>query len=375
MMDRKILTTILLSMLVFGTIDLTAQEWDWRKRSGRDVNKATGAAWVTVTNNPGFGSRMDHSAVPFGERMYVMGGISQRDFLNDVWVSRDGRHWSLLKPDAPWASRCNHQSVVFNDRMWVIGGYNGTLLNDVWSSPDGVNWDLETDDPGWSARTHFQAIVFNDHIYLTGGQGSWERLNDVWRSADGANWELVTESAPWRERSHHNMVVHDDKLYLMAGCYFDFEAPRKPLPGRDHFPGHYIYLNDIWVTGDGEEWEMLHAYAPFEPRVEAAVVSLYDHIYLIGGDVNMAGTELERSAWVSEDGWEWNYFRLASTRYRRDRVYKAPVFVHNHSIWIIGGANKDGFQNRVIKSLGRPPVAGTDFERPPAHRKNYEDFR
>jgi hypothetical protein len=76
---------------------------------------------------------------------------------NDVWSSKDGAEWSLVKPNtfkdasfdraSDWEGRHTAGYVVYKDKMWVIGGQNlpqfgggdeDYFYQDAWTSTDGV---------------------------------------------------------------------------------------------------------------------------------------------------------------------------------------------------------------------------------------------
>jgi N-acetylneuraminic acid mutarotase len=68
--------------------------------------------------------RSHHSAVLFGERMYVFGGRGAWDEkLNDVWMYVfEHETWEHGEPTNPPAARSHHTASIHGDLMYVFGG-------------------------------------------------------------------------------------------------------------------------------------------------------------------------------------------------------------------------------------------------------------
>ncbi|RLN93862.1 hypothetical protein BBJ28_00002393 [Nothophytophthora sp. Chile5] len=149
---------------------------------------------------------------PSGEEFACGGGY--RAYLNDVWTSVDGQHWTLLKLHAAFSPRGEHSLVVFKSQLYVLGGRSGSsetvestgeaateLLNDVWSSPDGSTWALVTSGAPWSPRAKHVTLMLpgapdqtsgddpDDQLLLIFGEDVERTLGDVWVWKGGdANW-------------------------------------------------------------------------------------------------------------------------------------------------------------------------------------------
>jgi Kelch motif protein len=145
-----------------------------------------GKQWEQVTARAGWSPRAYHQAVVLDGKMWVMGGgnyVPKHHALNDVWCSEDGVTWTQVTEAAPWGPRLWFSSVVYRDRMWVLGGWSQKTDNygDVWHSADGKNWTQFQSDVVWRPRHEHSAFVFQDKIWVAGGHA---------RPLDSEVWSL-----------------------------------------------------------------------------------------------------------------------------------------------------------------------------------------
>lgn len=312
--------------------------------------------WRVIKEPLPFEPRIFHGTVVHNDRLWVIGGNAKEGWLNDVWSSPDGVEWTEVTAAAPWTPRSQHQCVVYDGRIWVIGGYDGALLNDVWSSTDGKDWQPVTDHAPWSPRTDFRAEVFDGRLIVLGGQEDWRRLSDVWASTDGRDWQCLTPAAPWPGRSRFASVVHDGRLFVGMGSTFSYD---KWITKNKK--GYYEYLGDLWVSDNGADWTKLQDKGPYGARVDAAMVSLGDYIFLMRSGDNFLSQHVSRSLWFSRDGLDWNPLQRPSQGWRDEdiRVYYQPVAFHD-KVWMIGGgaqafAYLTFFNNiRALEGAARP---------------------
>ena len=101
--------------------------------------------WDNQTLTTAFSTRLGHAGVVFKNKMWILGGRSENNFLNDVYSSSDGTNWTQESSSTSWSGRYGHSAVVYSDKIWIIGGDNGTSgnLNEVWNSSDGINWNQQ----------------------------------------------------------------------------------------------------------------------------------------------------------------------------------------------------------------------------------------
>lgn len=267
----------------------------------------------------------------------------------------DGKHpkkrakhfeWRETNPHAAWSPRAGLQVVELRNRLYLMGGRTpvnpavipipgaSILWSDVWTSDDnGTSWEplLETDAPEhWPPRAYFQAVTMKGAMYVLGGQDfnlipnpacdflppgvpcdpplvpASQFFNDVWCSRDGFTWHLQTESAPWEGRAGLSAVVFRNEIYVMAGSYNDDPAIIGGPPTR-------VYLNDVWKSADGINWELVTEQAPWAPRAGAVAVTKGRYMYLVGGEDGFLcdPAQPERcppyynDVWRTSDGAHW----------------------------------------------------------------------
>lgn len=193
------------------------------------------------------------------------------DFFNDVWRSRDGEQWTQMTANAGWEERAGLSAVVFRGQIYVLGGSQNDddaiggpggppriYFNDVWRSREGRHWELVTDDAPWSPRAGAVAVVKGGYLYLLGGEEGFicdplpfcepPYFNDVWRTRDGEDWELVTDSAGWSPRPGHQCAVVLDRIVCFGGFGLS-DDPFNPFA-----PGNPL---DVWVSRTGADWEQV----------------------------------------------------------------------------------------------------------------------
>ncbi|MCH9692075.1 MAG: hypothetical protein K0U59_08465 [Gammaproteobacteria bacterium] len=197
--------------------------------------------------------------------------ILASNFFNDVWRSVDGEYWEQMTDDAKWSPRAGLSSVVHRDWIYVMGGSINDdsvitgpggppriYYNDVYRSRDGKHWEAVISNAPWAPRAGAAVISKGQFIYLLGGEGGFAcndatprcppYFNDVWRSPDGLSWQLVTEAAGWSPRPGHQC----EKLLDEMICFGGFGLSEDPTdPFKPSNP------TDIWVSSDGEKWREL----------------------------------------------------------------------------------------------------------------------
>jgi hypothetical protein len=119
--------------------------------------------------------------------------------VNDVWVSDNGGSWRLIAENAGFTPRQYTNAAVLDERLWVVGGgddiiWRGernshpTALNDIWISSDGKNWTLITNDAEFPPRYLYGLAAFQDGLWVIGGAGENTNgsslKNDVWYMRD-----------------------------------------------------------------------------------------------------------------------------------------------------------------------------------------------
>lgn len=175
--------------------------------------------------------------------------------------------------------------------------------------------------------------------------------NDVWKSANGENWteiQTITDipvnsTANWVARMHHKCVVANhggqDYIYMVGGNTMIDE-------GEGRYA--YKYLDDVWRTTDGINWQKVDA-TDYGIRSEHAMTVDSDGtLYIQGGQHGVIFEAADSSnnnpvrnydnVWKSTDGETWipiSGSNIASTNFF-GRVAHEMIF-YNDKIWALPG--------------------------------------
>lgn len=148
---------------------------------------SNGVSWTAATTSAGFGAREGQGGLVYNGLMWVIGGTTG-SYQNDVWSSPDGANWtkvlaySASGSVSQFSPRVYFASAVYDNLMWVAGGYStGGYLDDVWYSSDGAHWTQATAHAVFPGRDNFSALAFNNELMILGG---WDptNFNDVWET-------------------------------------------------------------------------------------------------------------------------------------------------------------------------------------------------
>jgi len=153
------------------------------------------AVWSTVgsTNPPP--ARQAHSAVIYSDAMYVFGGERSAYEYGDLWkytFATDG--WEFIPTVNSSASlgRHDHSAVVYGDAMYVYGGRSPMPLNDLWMySFTSGTWTELPNSPGMAPRFGHTAAVSGGKMYVYGGyvhSGEGALTDEIW------SWEFETHT-------------------------------------------------------------------------------------------------------------------------------------------------------------------------------------
>ena len=232
--------------------------------------------------------------------------IPASTFFDEVWSSKDGTTWAAETLDAPWPGRAGLSAVVHKGAIYVLGGSQGDdvstggggriLFDDVWMSRDGRHWEeVVTKGPKWAPRAGAAVVSKDGYIYVLGGERGFScgfdpsspcqpatntlYFNDVWRSPDGVTWEEVTASAGWSPRPGHQCVVVLDQIICFGGYG---EVPGVPPIAANPM--------DIWVSKDGAAWTELMppASPPWNAGSPADIKYDFDAVVISGGRRGLA---------------------------------------------------------------------------------------
>ena len=257
-----------------------------------------GVSWSEVTASAPWPARDHHEVVVHDGKLWLMGGEipASRDYYNDVWYSDDGVTWHLATDAAPWKGRAGHGVLSFAGKIWVMGGRcfpfflsADPYLNDVWSSEDGIHWTEASPQGMPHTRAYHAAAVFADRMWIFGGIGSenytvdgytnWQSVKrgDIWCSTDGIAWTEISDLAPWGYRTQASAVAANGALWIISGGN---------LQGYPEAKSSSLY-DDIWSSVDGMHWELALAPTPWAATLLEDALILNQRLWVMGGDAEL----------------------------------------------------------------------------------------
>ena len=232
----------------------------WNKRAG--LSAVVLGKWIYIMG----GSVNDDSAI-------IGPGGPARIYFNDVYKSKNGKKWIRVTEHAPWAPRAGAVVVKRGRYMYLLGGEDGFVcndqtprcppyFNDVWRSKDGKHWTQVTAAAGWSPRPGHQCeVLFNTFVCFGGFGLSTDPMEpfkpsnptDVWVSRDAAHWREVhgTGAPPWNASGPED-IKYDFAafpVYWVNGKFqpsiFTFGGDMETFSPFD--PGAFMKVaNDVW---------------------------------------------------------------------------------------------------------------------------------
>jgi len=154
--------------------------------------------------------RKDHTAVVFGDYMYVFGGDARSTTLNDFYcinLKGDVHEWKRIMtagPNPP--ARAGHSAVVLGNSMYIFGGHDS---HSSYSPFQGLQCQCSYEDE-WRACP----------ACMGGGELESKVYDDL--------WEFSYETWTWRNepkttgqwptpRSSHISVGNNNVLYIISG--------------------------------------------------------------------------------------------------------------------------------------------------------------
>lgn len=312
--------------------------------------------WVKVTCNADFTPRDGAGALVYKDSMWLIGGWNPFDKIffplicnNEVWNSKDGRKWNLVKQNSfidnsfnlsnDWEGRHTAGYVIFKNKMWIVGGdaNQGHYQNDIWNSENGRTWNLITDSVPWGPRVLHYTVVFRDKIWVMGGQTLPQKAyaeekfySDVWNTKDGINWKKVEASKnKWLPRGMiGGSAVFKDRIWILGGGTYN--TPNK---------SDRILYNDVWSSKDGSNWKCHTPFANWDAR-EYHDVAVWDNkLWILEGSSCGQIREIwnRNDVWFSEKGDKWT--ELPNTPWKPRHA--SSLFVHNNCLFVVAGNNME----------------------------------
>lgn len=140
------------------------------------------------------------------------------------------------------------------------------------------------------------------------------------------SWEEIKPTAIWERRDAQAGVVFQDKIWILGGLG---GTNTKTTDSYSSFP-HY---KDVWVTEDGENWELITNNAPWGARYDLAAEVFNDKLFVTGGVVPGEWKGM-KDVWFSNDGINWE---LANKESPWPGRHGLCLTSYNNYLWVIGG--------------------------------------
>jgi hypothetical protein len=278
-----------------------------------------------------FSARKYHRAIVFNNKIWVIGGRTgsgdNESYLNDVWSSSDGSLWTEVLNDAEFSGRENHGLSVLDNKLILTGGWNENdkALQDVWETEDGESFTQLIEQAPFPPRDSHQMVNVNETLYLMTGwteENGCNSYNDVWRTQNGTDWTKVTESTAFSKRCASAATAFNDTIYLTGG-----------MEGADT---SRRYLNDVWSSTDGENFNALTGSAQFDARFKHQLTVFKETLYLSGGFSGNNEKSYYNDIWKSADGVQWELVTEAPSFSARAGH---QMLTKGEWLYIIGGYN------------------------------------
>ncbi|KAL0586693.1 hypothetical protein ABG067_003681 [Albugo candida] len=234
--------------------------------------------------------------------------------------------------DIMFSPRRNFAAVVFKDELFILGGRArdhrplpqdqlrggvrtlrsdrhrwreyAVLKNDVWKSKDnGVTWKLVT--PGCKAPQANLVHKNGDVKYKC------QRDSDCERGATCTLFGNTTSTCTcnmWSPREYHSVSVFNNAIYLSGG-YANVQQSTCGSEDAACGGGYRAYMQDVWRSVDGANWEALNVSSAFPERGEHTMTSFQGSLYIMGGRTgntqSASRSALLNDIWKSTDGALW----------------------------------------------------------------------
>jgi hypothetical protein len=295
----------------------------------RDIWRTTdGLSWDLVTTGTPFLVEGPSNMQVFGEKLWVI----ESDNAQKAWSSDDGVSWTLRAEALPFGNRRFPALAVWKNKLWLSGGdYNNgsSCYSDLWATTDGLHWQSQAIVGSALTRSHHAMAATSDRLLLFNGD-AWpdkQFRKTVSYTEDGVHWVDVT--APYYQRDGHTVHWFHDQLYVIGGNAYE---------SMDYTKYTFVFcqpFDDTWVSEDqGLHWRMLTRYPAPPARMEPILMDSLGKLYYLGGYLDGLPASVSRiyldDLWTSADGQNWEMLNasllpinnpILATAFLNDRLY------------------------------------------------------
>jgi len=213
-----------------------------------DFSSSSFSTVTTIASVVSFTARYYHSATLINTYIFVIGGVGNNIYMNDVSVYNMAiKSWALLATTgSTFIPRAHHTATYYNNVIYVIGGYNGGIFNDVMSlSIVTKSWTTVSTTGTFTARYGHSAANFGSNIYVIGGKGSSaapviDAINVF--NILTSTWSAVPYTTPTPLRYLHSSIQYNGVIYILGGKAISSDASLNDVASFE-IPGITITFN------------------------------------------------------------------------------------------------------------------------------------
>ena len=259
------------------------------------VSYSPGSGWTQVglTNPPP--KRQAHSSAVYSDSMYIFGGERSSYFYGDLWQYEFATDtWSFIpvKNASSLLGRYDHSAVVYGDAMYIYGGRSPSPLGDFWKYDFKLQtWNAMPTSSGMAPRFGHVAVVEGDEMFVHGGyvHDQSQLTTELWSfDFKSSTWTLV---GPRKTNYAESYVSNPDDAISFPGLL----APaRYSGIGINFMSKFYVLggaggqdmmteLDDVWAfSSKNTSWTQLDGTLGLE-RYDAAGAGVGSYLAIFGG--------------------------------------------------------------------------------------------
>ncbi len=295
------------------------------------------------------------TSVTVGQRVYILGGLSGRNYFLPAissTINADGSLAGLVRdPGVTMTTpRYSHTSVRIGNFVYVIGGVDttGAQLASVESSTVAADDTISAfaPVPGVTlkrGRSQQMSVVIGDYLYEIGGFGGGP-LDDIERAVINPDGTLspfaavdgITLTTP---RGAASAVIRGDRLYVIGGVDVEPLTTVESAPiGADGSLGAFTVVDNVTLTTG---------------RSAHGTLVIGDSVYVIGGtystgtELASIGTGLASVERASFTGDTLGGFAVVDELALADPLANAQFTVVGDHLFVIGGLFSSGWDSSV----------------------------
>lgn len=143
-------------------------------------------------------------------------------------------------------------------------------------------------------------------------------------------WVEATSTIPWENRDSSESYIWNDRLYMFGGLDGDGTWDAQGMPQYDKAK----YFNDIWVTDNGTDWQLVTEHADLPKLISMSIVPFKGTLYLYAGWGPDIG--FNTKIYESIDGVNWS---VATDTVPYPEREGQRVLEYNSKLYMFGGVN------------------------------------